>query len=381
MAAAFSFEAACEPRVPRSEAEVLERLGTKRGDPFSRESAALQARLARMPRDLEAAVRLAHLHLERSRQTGDPRHLGRAQAALAPWWTDPAAPTPVLLARATIRQSQHDFAPALADLQEAVRREPRNSQAWLSLATLQNVTGRAREARASCERLAGRTLPVVVAGCRATIMSTRGAAATSRTALLAALEASPSAPAALQAWAHGLAGELADRSGDAKAAEASYRAALSLDPADAYTLAAYADLLLQTSRPGMVLQLLPGERLTEGLQLRRAIAMQRLNARGAAAEASRLKARFEAAARRGDRVHLREEARFALELAGDPPRALDLALENWRAQKEPADAQLVIQAAAAAGAPRRADEVVRWIRESRLEGAALEAALARLRGA
>ena len=80
-----------------------------------------------------------------------------------------------------------------------------------------------------------------------------------------------------------------------------------------------------------------------------------------------LRARFEASRMRGDRVHLREEARFELHLDADPRRALALAKDNWAVQKEPADARILLEAALAAndGAALRA--LKEWLAQSRLE--------------
>ena len=61
-----------------------------------------------------------------------------------------------------------------------------------------------------------------------------------------------------------------------------------------------------------------------------------------------LRDRFEASRLRGDRVHLREEARFTLHLLNDPKAALKLAQENWQVQKEPADVRILLEAALAA---------------------------------
>jgi hypothetical protein len=85
--------------------------------------------LAQAPGDLSRATTLAAAHVRIARQEGDPRYLGYAQAALAPWWSDPNAPTSVLVLRATIRQSLHDFDAAVVDLGTALQREPRNAQA------------------------------------------------------------------------------------------------------------------------------------------------------------------------------------------------------------------------------------------------------------
>ena len=86
----------------------------------------------------------------------------------------------------------------------------------------------------------------------------------------------------------------------------------------------------------------------DGLLLRYALALRAQGAAEADQYVEQLRARFEASRRRGDRVHLREEARFALHLEGDPRTALALAADNWMVQKEPADARILLEAALAA---------------------------------
>ncbi|MEN9865212.1 MAG: hypothetical protein RL748_802, partial [Pseudomonadota bacterium] len=77
--------------------------------------------------------------------------------------------------------------------------------------------------------------------------------------------------------------------------------------------------------------------------------------------------RFDAAARRGDSVHQREQARFALLLQGDPKLALKLAQQNWQVQKEPADARILLQAAVASQQTAAARPVLQWLAQTRLE--------------
>src|SRR5512140_1234725 len=95
------------PYLP-SDDEIVEVLPPGSTDPRSRELAALRKRLDANPRDVALAVRVARLDIEESRTRSDPRYLGHAQAALAPWWNAENAPPPVLVLRATIRQSLHD---------------------------------------------------------------------------------------------------------------------------------------------------------------------------------------------------------------------------------------------------------------------------------
>ena len=84
-----------------------------------------------------------------------------------------------------------------------------------------------------------------------------------------------------------------------------------------------------------------------------------------------LRARFTASRARGDTVHRREEARFALQLNGDPQAALRLAKENWAVQREPADLRILAEAAAAADDAEAKATVQQWLAQSGLEYAAL----------
>ena len=86
----------------------------------SREVAERQA-LAAAPDRVELAVELARADIQRARSLQDPRYLGRAQATLGRWWKLPEPPPDVLLLRATIEQSLHEFATARADLDRADR--------------------------------------------------------------------------------------------------------------------------------------------------------------------------------------------------------------------------------------------------------------------
>ncbi|MCI0467710.1 MAG: hypothetical protein L0Y57_11995, partial [Beijerinckiaceae bacterium] len=80
-----------------------------------------------------------------------------------------------------------------------------------------------------------------------------------------------------------------------------------------------------------------------------------------------LRDRFEASRLRGDRVHVREEARFTLHLLNDPKAALTLARENWQVQKEPADVRILLESALAARDGAAIEAARRWLRETGLE--------------
>jgi Tfp pilus assembly protein PilF len=312
-------------------------------------------------------VRLARLQVEEGRRRGDPRFLGYAEAALGPWWDETMPPAAVLLLRATIRQSRHEFEAALGDLDRLVAAAPSEPQGWLTRAVVLTVRGRFREARESCAALAGLVSPLVQVACRAPIDGLTGRARPARQAMEQALGSAGSA--AEQAWAHSILGELCSWAGDAVAAERHLAQALRLDPDDRYTRGALADLLLDGGRAEQARALVIGRESDDGLLLRLALAEAALRGPRAAALAAELRARFAASRRRGEAVHQREEARFALALEGDGARALALAREGWGVQREPWDARLLLEAAVAAGDPAAAEPARVWLRETGFEGA------------
>ena len=70
---------------------------------------------------------------------------------------------------------------------------------------------------------------------------------------------------------------------------------------------------------------------------------------------------------RGDRVHLREEARFALHILGDARNAVRLAQQNWAVQREVADVRILLEAASASGNVEALASVKGWLAETHLE--------------
>ena len=66
-----------------------------------------------------------------------------------------------------------------------------------------------------------------------------------------------------------------------------------------------------------------------------------------------------------------EEARFRLRLRGDAKGALALALANYRVQREPRDARILLEAAIAAGDAAAAGPVRDWLQSSGFEDALL----------
>jgi hypothetical protein len=364
-ALALSASIAAAPFVPADDGQVLERL-PDRSAPQYRDLKRLRAEVAATPGDVASATALANAYYRISRSEGDPRFLGYAQAALTPWWKDADAPSAVLLMRATILQSNHEFTRALTDLDKAIARESRNARAILVRATVLTVQGRYDEARADCKRLPGLVSDLYVVACTAGIDAVTGKAQSARSALESSLAATPNATPDVRGWLESLLGEIAQRQGDPEA-EDHFRAALAADPRDLYTLGAFGDWLLDRQRADEVVPLVQNEPRVDALLLRLALAQKAARRPEAASSLTTLRARFDASRARGDTVHRREEARFQLQLNGDPKLALRLAQENWKVQREPADLRILAEAAHATGDTSARETVQRWLDATHLE--------------
>jgi hypothetical protein len=351
-------QAAAPLHAPRSDSEVVEVLRERPLSAEERDWRTLRQQARLSPEDVALASQVARQALMWARRDGDPRMLGQAQAALGHWWTMAEPPAEIRLLRATILQSNHDFDAALKDLYALVRANLRDTQAWLTIASVEQVKGRYTEAAAACAGLnrAGAFWPARV--CTLELRSYTGEAADALVKLDALVQ---TLPRDMAPQVNLIRAELAERLGRADQAARLYALLLAQGGADAYVEGAYADLLLDQGQPAKVVALLKGRERNDALLLRLAEAYAATDnpARHAATQA--LKARFAAAKVRGDRVHQREEARFAVRLLKQPSTALTLARLNWQVQKEPADARILIEAAQAAQQPEAAQEALRFI--------------------
>ena len=354
------------PYLPASDGEALQEVPSA-ADPAVTAMRLLRARFDAAPHSLADAMPLADAYVEYSRQIGDAHYAGYAEAVIAPWMAVKEPPARILVTQATILQYRHQFADARGLLLRAIKADARNTQAWLTLATLDMVQGDYRSAGRSCSQvtsLAGIDLGLA---CSGSLRSYTGQARQSLTMLLQAEAAAMKSPAAYQAWIQGLIAETAERLGDWNLAEAHYRKALELLPQDNFLLVAYADFLLDRTRPREVLDLLAAHTQSDTAFLRLALAKSALRSEDAQRLNWIMAARFEALTQRGSDYFGREQSRFALQLQHDPQTALYMARRNWQLQRAPWDARVLLEAALAAHEPRAAADVLDFLRETQLE--------------
>lgn len=324
---------------------------------------------------IDVAMRLATLYITQARSSGDLRFLGYADAVLQPWLSGKQQSADALVLHATVLQSRHEFTAALAVIDQALQLRMDDPQAWLTRATIQRVLGNYAEASSACEALGKRAANDVAELCTQSLRGLSGElpAAYARISELS----SQSMPAAQRAWRDSELGEMAVRLGDEARAEHWFQNGLRFAPDDFYIKAAYADLLLRNGRAAEVLTLLKGQDSIEPLLLRIAIAQQQLKHAGLAASRARLEAAFAAEAQRGESIHRREQARFLLEVMGQPQEALRVAVENWRVQRETDDVLVLLHAAHAAGKPAMAQPARDFVSLRKLQDVRITAIEAR----
>ncbi len=376
----FAGQAQAAPYIPKSDSQVLERLPFKPNDPVARDMAQMRSALQRDPKNVEVAVRLARSYYELVAAEGDPRYLGYAQAALAPWWDLPDPPTEVQVLRAGLAQFRHDFDGALADLTRILEREPRHTRARALRATIHMVQARYQQGRSDCLALKGLTSDLIATACVAMVDGLTGHAGPAYETLSAAFKAAPHASADEKLWALLRLAELAQRLDRTDAIESHFRQAMALGITDTFLYAAYADFLLDQKRPAEVVQMLKDKTPSDVLLLRLVFAERTLKLATAGQREATLAARYAAAQLRGDTVHQQEEARFALQVQHDPGNALRLARENWKVQREPRDARIFLEAALAAKDADTAKPVLQWLDENHVEDRYMNGLAAQLKG-
>ena len=319
--------------IPANESEVIERLPERVRAPAS---------------SPEAAAEATRRWIALARRTADPRYLGRAQAALAPWWDRPDAPAGLTVLQATVQQGRHEFDAARKTLKAALVREPGQAQGWLTMATLERLSGRYDAAAQACAQVQKAGAGLYAAACSLETQSLLGGVDQARQGFEALVR--QTIDASTRAWLLSLLAENEERAGRDAGARAAYQASLKLDP-DGYTALAYADFLLRLQEPGETLKVLATQAPSDSVLIRQGKALRLQDNPGWKAVRTELAERFAALDARGEdsSLHARERALAALWLDDAPDTAWRYAKANFDLQKEPLDWWLAFTAAQASG--------------------------------
>jgi hypothetical protein len=353
------------PFIPKSDDQILERLRVNVNDAAARELRDLRAQLGQNPNNLSLAVTLARKYIERARADADPRYNGRAQAVLAPWWKLEMPPEPAVVLRATLKQNAHDFKGALLDLDLAAKLDPRDPQIWVTRSVVQTVLGDLTEAKRSCLPLFQTSSELVAVTCVANAASLNGQAAKAFQTLEQVLRDNPQASESEKSWATGTLVETAARL-QRPDADTRFQAGLQKDSSDTYLTAAYVDYLLEKNQATRALPYVQNTK-ADALLLRRVLVEKTLRSKTYLQYRDQMASRIAASHARGDTVHRREEAIFALHVLEKPVEALALAKANWSVQHEPLDAKILLEAAIASRQFEAAKPVLEWFNTTKLE--------------
>ncbi len=256
---------------------------------------------------------------------------------------------------------QHDFDSALATLDRILASQPAHGQALLMKAVIHQVRGQSDQALALCRRIPYRYGQLAKAGCLAGAKRQTGFAAEGYRELRDALSMATSHDRPLLTWSLALLAELAEINGDDGAAQALLMQAFERDPDDIRTRIALADLFLRSQQPDRVMEITDMDAAPPLLVLRRAVAARQIDSAEAEVLQRKVSDYFEALHLRGDASHLREAAMAELLLFDNPQRALQLALRNWREQREFADTQILLAAALAGKDAAAVRETLHWL--------------------
>lgn len=378
LAVLCSSHAIATPDGPRK--ELLDTLPSQPVEPLTPEMRELIPLARKNSKNADLAVRLSRVYYQQAVREGELRFIGYARAVLAPWWKVTAPPIEVQVMRANLRQYVHEFNRAADDLSAVLVRQPDHVQALAIRAAIHTVQADYAAARADCERLKPLTTELIGFACGASLDSLTGMARESYDALSALLAKHARVRPEERLWVLTRLAEMAERIGDHETAERRLRQALVIDPRDQYLLAAYADFLLDRERPDEVVTLLKQRTTAEHLLLRLVLAEKRLALPEFDGHRAMAQEAFATARREGHAVHEQEESRFALHVLNDAPRALALAVSNWKVQRETRDARVLLEAAIAAGDANAAAPALQWMRESGIEDVRLRELASQLAG-
>ena len=317
-----------------------------------------QTPLVQIPTNETERLHSAQSYFQQGRQHSDPRAIGTAQRLLQSWQNKDNVPNAVLLLRAQIAQYQHHFAIARTDLHELLKRQPQSSEAWLSLAFIERIEGNYSTAQQACDAVA-KSNTVAALLCQASVFNLQG----KMSQAYQLLESLKHQNIATQQWQLTEMAVIKSRLGNLKKAQQHFQAALAIPQRDTYLLGAYADFLIANQQAQTALTLLKNETNDDGLLLRATLAAKKLNDPLAIQWQRVLQARFDTAVLRQENLHQREAAVFYLHIAEQPQKALALAQANWKIQKEPEDALILLQTAKALRQPQAAEPARSWAKK------------------
>ncbi len=325
------------------------------------------------PDNPEAALSLAEAYLEQALITDGTDYYQRAREVLKPWWEDVEGATKLHLLRAQLHIQRHHLHKARNDLQALQERHLSASELQKKLllqARVERMLGNYEQSRQHCIAFGRHGNHTLRALCLSNTLSLMGRHEHAYALLKDMAYNSFSTDKRLYQWFRTEMAVLNHRFAQTKKAQENFDLALAQKLPNRYLWRHYGDFLLSQNAPETLLQALPAESQDVGVQLRRLLAMRRLQQDGSRVK-QHILAQFQQAQAQDDKSLLLEEARFYLHVLDDPQTALARAQAAWQLRKAPDVAVIYLRAAQAAQQPQAAQGVLAWMQQHQWQDQAL----------
>jgi Tfp pilus assembly protein PilF len=293
-------------------------------------------------------------------QQGDLRWLGNAKAMLDPWWTTKDLPSETLFVRALIRQGTHDFKGALADLDAAIAKDPRQPEHWAWRFAIYLVMADMTKARNECSAIGQRFGQSEQASCNAVLLYRTGYPEKAIVAL-EGLSRHPDYQGRLaQEWLAFHWGEAYRVAGDRAKARKIWETQLNKGTGGHSVRIALIDLLNSEKNYADAWKLNSTPPRSDALLVAAIQTSLGLNNGKDTELKSEFNQRLTQQRARGDSPNERPLIKFTLSVEGKAREALAMAQQAWKTEREPADALLYARAAIKSGMPEQAAELLQW---------------------
>lgn len=332
------------------------------------------------PSNLQIATAAARLAFLAAMAEGDPRWLGNAKAMLTPWWSDRELTADAHFVRALIRQGLHEFDLALLDLEAAIKKDGRRPEFWAWRFAIHMVQADIRRAQDTCKEIGQRFGPQELASCDAVMLYRSGKTAQAIAKLDALAGHSDYQGRYAMEWLTFHRGEARRVAGDRQAAIKIWSSYLSNGGSSHTIRLALIELLNQQKNYSAAWKLNGTPPRSDALLVQAIQTSKALNNGRDAELRDEFLQRISQQESRGDFVNERPIIQYWLD-QGSPKKALAMAQQSWKSQKEPADAWLYARAAIESAVADQAAELLRWQAQTGYREPQLDALLDRIKGA
>ena len=333
------------------------------------------------PQDISTATSAAKTAFLAASRHGDLRWLGTAKAMLDPWWVKPDLPSDTFFVRALVRQGMHDFGGALNDLNAAISADANQSQFWAWRFAVYMVRSEIAKASAECQAIGERFGAAEKESCSAVLLYRTGKPELAIEKFNELARHPDYQGENAQEWLAFHQGEARRVAGDVQAANKVWQSYLKQGRAAHGIQVALIDSLINVGDFASALRLNMGPQRSDALLVSAIQAAQALNNGQDAVLRADIEQRLMQRELRGESLNERPFVKYYLYVRQDPPKALEMATESWKTEREPADALLFAQAALRSGEPLQAISLLQWQMETGYREPELDRLLGQIKNA